>query len=169
MTEYSMEEDQARFLSQGLDDYMAKPVKASALIQKVKDHLAFQPSSIEHNVFEDASQELIINQNTLNQLFKYGGQDLVNSVLLDFKTEASHQIDKCIEFVKKEDIDALKKELHTLNGSSGTLGIERLEKKIKDLESLLEENNYYNLSDRIADIQSSFQEFQKNYKNILEN
>ncbi|MFT7161226.1 MAG: PAS domain S-box-containing protein [Bacteroidia bacterium] len=169
MTAYSMEEDQARFLNQGLDDYMAKPVKAAALIQKVKDHLAFQPSSIEQHVFEDASQELIINQNTLNQLFKYGGQELVNSVLLDFQNEAGQQISNCLQLVEIEDIEGIKKELHTLKGSSGTLGIERLEKKTKDLESLLKENNFYDLTGRIIDIQESFKEFQENYKNILEN
>lgn len=33
VTAYSMEEDRARFLSQGMDDYLAKPVRAKALVE----------------------------------------------------------------------------------------------------------------------------------------
>ena len=93
----------------------------------------------------------------------------MNSVLSDFQHEAGQQISNCLELVKNEDIEGLKKELHTLKGSAGTLGIERLEKKSKDLESALKENNFDDLSGRITDIQESFKEFQENYKNILEN
>ncbi len=37
MTAYSMREDREKFLSQGMDDYLAKPIRATALIQKVKE------------------------------------------------------------------------------------------------------------------------------------
>lgn len=39
MTAYSMREDRERFLSQGLDDYIAKPIRAQGLISKVSDIL----------------------------------------------------------------------------------------------------------------------------------
>lgn len=169
MTAYSMEEDRSRFLKQGLDDYIAKPIKANLLIEKVKDYLSFEPSSVDKNIFDDESQELIINQNTLNQLFKYGGQDLVNSVLEDFEDEAGKQIENCLALLKAQDMEGLRRELHTLKGSSGTLGIERLEKKTIELESQLKQNNILDVDERIIEIQQSFQEFQENYKNILEN
>ncbi len=168
MTAYSMEEDRSRFLTQGLDDYIAKPIKAQSLINKVKEYLSFEPSSVEKNVFEDESQELIINQNTLNQLFKYGGHDLVNSVLKDFEHEAGSQIANCLTLAQNNNMEELQRELHTLKGSSGTLGIERLERKAKDLEGQLKENKADNVMDKLLDIQQSFYEFQENYKNILE-
>lgn len=37
MTAYSMREDRERFLSQGLDDYIAKPIRAQGLIVKVSE------------------------------------------------------------------------------------------------------------------------------------
>ncbi|MFY0654841.1 MAG: response regulator, partial [Cyclobacteriaceae bacterium] len=168
MTAYSMEEDRSKFLSQGLDDYIAKPIKASGLINKVKEYLLFEPAEVDNDIFEDQPSELIINQNTLNQLFKYGGQELVNSVLEDFESEAGQQINEFSGFMRKEDVESLKKELHTLKGSAGTLGIERLEKYAIDLERDLKEKNTINLENRIDEIQRSFHEFQENYKNILE-
>ena len=169
MTAYSMEEDRSRFLKQGLDDYIAKPIKAGLLIDKVKKYLSFEPSKVKKNIFEEESQELIINQNTLNQLLKYGGKDLINSVLEDFVIEASQQIDNCFSLLKNGEIDTLQSELHTLKGSSGTLGIERLEKKTIDLERKLKRKEATISQKEIIEIRNSFQEFQENYKNILEN
>ncbi len=37
MTAYSMREDREKFMNQGMDDYLAKPIRATALIQKVKE------------------------------------------------------------------------------------------------------------------------------------
>ncbi len=37
MTAYSMKEDRDRFLSQGMDDYVAKPIRAKHLIGKVQE------------------------------------------------------------------------------------------------------------------------------------
>ena len=36
MTAYSMKEDEEKFLKMGLDDYLAKPIRAHKLIDKVK-------------------------------------------------------------------------------------------------------------------------------------
>ena len=100
---------------------------------------------------------------------KYGGKDLINSVLEDFVIEASQQIDNCFSLLKNGEIDTLQSELHTLKGSSGTLGIERLEKKTIDLERKLKRKEATISQKEIIEIRNSFQEFQENYKNILEN
>lgn len=169
MTAYSMEEDRSKFLSQGLDDYMAKPLKASVLINKVKEYISFEPVVVEPDVFAEEPKELIINQNTLNQLFKYGGHELISSVLADFEKEAGEQISNCFGFLEADNIEEIRKELHTLKGSSGTLGIERLTKHTTNLEAQLKKSNTKQLKKQLLKIQNSFQEFQENYKNIIEN
>ena len=169
MTAYSMEEDRSKFISQGLDDYVAKPIKASVLINKVKEYLSFEPVVVEQDVFAEEPKELIINQNTLNQLFKYGGQDLVSSVLEDFENEAGEQIKNCLKFLKEDRIEDIRKELHTLKGSSSTLGIERLTKYTTKLETQLKNSDTTLLKEQLMEINNSFLEFQENYKNILEN
>ncbi|MEZ0607922.1 PAS domain S-box protein [Fibrella sp. WM1] len=44
MTAYSMREDRERFLSQGLDDYIPKPIRAQGLIAKVNDLIKNKPA-----------------------------------------------------------------------------------------------------------------------------
>ena len=43
MTAYSMKEDRERFLSQGMDDYVAKPIRAQKLITKVQELIGKVP------------------------------------------------------------------------------------------------------------------------------
>ena len=46
MVAYSMEEDRERFLNAGLDDYLAKPIKAEMLIDKIKKWVDFKPIEV---------------------------------------------------------------------------------------------------------------------------
>ncbi|MES2734456.1 MAG: PAS domain S-box protein [Bacteroidota bacterium] len=71
MTAYSMSEDRERFLSQGMDDYISKPIKAQTLINKVKEWLK-QRTSLEETAVASAypitlalDDSLVINLHNL--------------------------------------------------------------------------------------------------------
>jgi len=169
MTAYSMREDREKFISQGMDDYVAKPIKADILIAKVKEYISYNTQEIKEGKKPVASKELIINQSTLGQLIQYGGQELLDSVLIDFEKEAKQQISNCMAFLKANKIDEIRKELHTLKGSAGTLGIERLEKKTIHLEKQLKAEDTTGLAEQLEGIHAAYIEFQENYKKILQN
>jgi len=166
MTAYSMEEDRERFIEAGLDDYLAKPIKASGLIQKVKEWVRFEPLTSEEtdqSTMEDIDQ--IINQETLNQLAKYGGQELVASALMDFEEEAAELVRKTIIHFKNNDFSQMKGELHTLKGNAGTLGIEKLSTQAALIEKRLKENNFEKLKEELVKLNFFFKEFKENYRN----
>ena len=169
MTAYSMEEDREKFLSQGLDDYMSKPIKANLLIKKVKEWISFDPKHVATDVFEEEQEDLIINQNTLNQLFKYGGFELIRSVLHDFDVETQEQIQKSQEHYAKENFEGIRLELHTLKGNAGTLGVEKLANTATIIEKKLKEHNFVDIGNDLQLLQSAYEEFQEHYHNILEN
>lgn len=104
MSAYSMEEDREKFLKGELDDYIAKSIKASSLINTVKSWLHFEPKSVTSDIFSEVTEEPIINQNTLNQPYKYGGKELIESVLTDFDKEATEQVRNAIKLYKEERI-----------------------------------------------------------------
>lgn len=166
MTAYSMEDDEQKFLNSGLDDYVAKPIKAHVVINKVRDHVNFKPNEM-NGSFEEQKTGLIINQNTLNQLSKYGGPELLDSVLSEFETEAKMLIDNCFDFYGQNEVEGIRKELHTLKGSAGTLGIELLENKVIKLEKQLKSQDTTDLKKQLDGILESYIEFKENYRNIL--
>ena len=167
MTAYSMEDDETRFLSQGLDDYLSKPIKAAALIDMVRKWIQFEPEKVNDQVFEESAEDLVINQNTLNQLFKYGGSELIKSVLHDFDEETRTQLSESKEWFRSNDMKELQMAMHTLKGSAGTLGIEKISKKAERIEKKIKDHNFDYLNEDLIDLEISFQEFQENYQNLI--
>ncbi|MEQ8473567.1 MAG: PAS domain S-box protein [Marinoscillum sp.] len=167
MTAYSMEEDRTKFLSQGLDDYIAKPIKAITLIEKVKSWLHFEPKAVSSEVFKETTEELIINQNTLNQLYKFGGKELIESVLQDFDEEATQQVSQSKVFLEGREFELMRRELHTLKGNAGTLGIERLATMARTIETKLKENIYDGLDSDIEGLEYCLNEFKESYDTFM--
>lgn len=167
MTAYSMEEDRINFLKQGFDDYIAKPIKAVTLIEKVKTWVHFEPKLVGSEVFRESTEELIINQNTLNQLYKFGGKELIESVLTDFNEEATEQVFNAVKYFGTHEYEAMRQELHTLKGNAGTFGVERLATQAKKIEQKLKVNDLVHLENELELLKSRLHEFKENYTNII--
>ena len=167
MTAYSMEEDRVKFLKKGLDDYIAKPIKANSLIEKVKTWLHFEPKSVSSEVFNESTEELVINQNTLNHLYKYGGRELIESVLSDFDREATEQVASVTDFASQKEYESMRRELHTLKGNAGTLGIERLAAVARELEKKLKNKDYKYMNKQLGELKKCLTEFKESYANFL--
>jgi len=167
MTAYSMEEDRNKFLSQGLDDYLPKPIKADNLIGMVKKWTRFVPEGISVDRKSTIAEQLIINQNTLNQLRKFGGMELIESVLTEFEQEASEILMRALALLSTKNYEELKKEIHTLKGNAGTIGAERLADLAAKVEKKLKQDNFEGLTENLQQLSFNLHLFKKSYKNIL--
>ena len=168
MTAYSLKEDEKRFLDAGLDDYIAKPIRANQIIGKVEEILLGKNIKLTESP-DKAEQFSILNLEIVGQLEKFGGKEMVLSALNDFKEEAGGQIDECNKAFTKQDYSIIKRHLHTLKGSAGTLGIERIAEIAKTTESLIKVEDYSNLSKGLIELNDSFAEFRENFSNIISN
>ncbi len=167
MTAYSMEEDRERFLNAGLDDYLAKPIKAEMLIDKIKKWVDFKPIEVSIDAIVEKAEDLAINQNTLNQLAKFGGQELIEATLIEFEEEAEDLVANTEIFLNEKEYEKMRGELHTLKGNAGTLGIEKLSKQAADIEKQLKENKFEGLESKVHHLKNLFQEFKESSQNLL--
>jgi CheY-like chemotaxis protein/HPt (histidine-containing phosphotransfer) domain-containing protein len=121
MTAYAMKEDKERFLASGMDDYLAKPIRAQQLIQMVGKwvHDGHAPENIQI----DASHE-VVDEEVLKSLSDAVGGDpvFVEGMLVEFIAEAEEQIAMAEKAFAANDCKGVQSELHTLKGNSGTLG-----------------------------------------------
>jgi CheY-like chemotaxis protein/HPt (histidine-containing phosphotransfer) domain-containing protein len=121
MTAYAMKEDRERFLAAGMDDYLAKPIRAQQLIQMVGKwvHDGHAPEDI----YLDQSHH-VVDEEVLKSLSDAVGGDpsFVEGMLVEFISEAEEQIAQAEKAYAINDCKGVQSELHTLKGNSGTLG-----------------------------------------------
>ncbi len=170
MTAYSMKEDRERFLSQGMDDYVPKPIRAQVLIDKVKVLLLARPAAAPIIIQKEATNELpIIDLDIVKQLSSLGGFELISSIFEDFVTEASQLTNEALEAFEVQDIATVKSNLHTLKGSAGTIGVVRVAEVAKNAEAKLKQNDSSHLAVELAVLKSEMDIFLNNYLQILKN
>ncbi|GAB2565670.1 PAS domain S-box protein [Spirosoma areae] len=167
MTAYSMKEDRERFISQGLDDYIAKPIRAQSLVAKVKEiadaHRAKHetaPPKASPKAAAPAEPVLpIIDAEIVRQLRDIGGQELVDSIMEEFVTEAADLVSGSLSAYDLGDIPTVKSHLHTLKGSAGTIGVARVADIARTAEGKLKVNDTSGLLDALHALELAFGEF----------
>ena len=166
MTAYAMKEDRDRFLKLGMDDYLPKPIRANTLLEKVLDHTSI-PSTADSN--ETSTDALpIINVDVIAQLKKYGGEDILNPIFEEFNVETEAQLEECKTAIYKKDWDTIKKLLHTIKGTSGTLGVQKMARTAQNLETQLKENQKSNFEKNFSELINNFYEFKDIFKELIE-
>jgi CheY-like chemotaxis protein/HPt (histidine-containing phosphotransfer) domain-containing protein len=173
MTAYSMKEDREKFLNNGMDDYLAKPIRANELISKVHEIVDANPNQSENVINlqpEAVSQvgEPVLDKEIVLQLNEIGGADLVRSVYDDFVEESTVLVQEAIEAWSQGDIAIVKSHLHTLKGSAGTVGVTRVAEIAKEAEGRLKVNDTSTLSDALPTLKGAYEEFLENYSALLE-
>jgi CheY-like chemotaxis protein/HPt (histidine-containing phosphotransfer) domain-containing protein len=166
MTAYSLKEDEERFLASGLDDYLAKPIRAHQLISKVEQLLIGSNETVKKMTI-DTSARQTLNNATLEQLEKYGGHEMVVTALKEFEEEAANQLKECDSALKEEDYSTIRKHLHTLKGSAGTLGVEKVARISENLEAGLKKKDYSGLEQGLVELNNNFAEFREFFSNII--
>ncbi len=167
MTAYSMKEDKERFLQQGLDDYIPKPIRANDLINKVRQWIRDE-KNITQKKEEDIERKIqIINMDIVNQLKDLGGAEMIEQVFIDFMKESKDQLKACSLAYKTKDYLTIKNQLHTIKGNAGTLGIEKLSKQAEDIEKKLKNEDYETLEQDLNFLNLTYQEFENKYQKII--
>ncbi len=181
MTAYSMKEDRERFLSQGMNDYVSKPIRAEVLVLKVKEWVD-RVASRKRELLKEEPKEIATVQKkvipvtlndlydfaVINQLAELAGKDMVEQVFAEFEQEAIEQIKLAKEFFESQDFQGVESNLHTLKGNAGTLGIDRLHEVVKTLELKTKVGNFSTFTSEFPPIEEEFKHFQETYQRVLE-
>lgn len=175
MTAYSMKEDRERFLSQGMDDYVPKPIRAQVLIQKVKEIIdagkSFHQDVALQKKQKEIAQEVklpIVDLEIVGQLRQLGGMELVSSIFEDFVVEATELVNEAVMALTENNIAVIKSNLHTLKGSAGTIGVSRVAEIARVGEGKLKTNDTTTLAVDLPKLEEEFKVFLREYQTILE-
>lgn len=182
MTAYSMQHDRERFLSEGMDDYVPKPIRAAILIQKVNEIVAnkktiikeIAPVKQETQVEENQSNlrspinpsYQVFDMEVVNQLREMVGDETLISVFEDFEREAEEQIMNA-KNAYPDDVKTIQRELHTLKGNSGTIGLARIHDITEIIEVPSKTGDLTHFQENLVFLEEEFKIFKEKYKNLI--
>jgi PAS domain S-box-containing protein len=141
MTAHVMKGDREKILSQGLDDYISKPVTKDELIACIENWLTMKntrPNQSTHaKPVEDpnTSKRDIIDSDKLEQLFRDTNHENTAALVDAFINEMKARLEKILMARKENDLDVMVQESHALKSCSASYGADRLSSMAAELES----------------------------------
>ena len=168
MTAYAMKEDQEKFINSGMNDYISKPISADNLLIKIQEWLVKKKPAIQKKTkVTEPTKTSIINKDIVNNLLQLADRESIISIYGDFETELRESLIECADFYSKGEMSEIQKILHTLKGSAGTLGVSKVENKVKEIEQNLKQNIYFEVESELKTLGAYAKEFYKSYKDFL--
>ena len=159
MTAYAMKEDRERFLAAGMDDYLAKPIRAQQIIAMVARWV-----SEGHGVIQEAllNTDFVVDEEVLASLSDAVGGDpaFVQSMLEEFIVEAKEQITAAISAHASGSCKGVQSELHTLKGNSGTLGAAQVHSICEKIELKAKVCDFTQFATEMVDLQIALKNFE---------
>ena len=153
LTAYAMEEDRARFLAHGLDAHLSKPVLFDNMVENIKLWTQRHRNPI--------SSAEVMDKITLKSLQNYLKKHEIEETIVEFKKETSVLIKEAYDSITHRDYGALKKKMHTIKGSAGTLGLLSLAEEAKTIEYTLEKKKYDEIVAKFEQLSAMFNIFRR--------
>ncbi|MCX2739877.1 PAS domain S-box protein [Pontibacter anaerobius] len=171
MTAYSMKDDAEKFMNQGMDDYVSKPVKSSdlhAMISKWESN-SWEPAVEEAAAKEQEpnNQEPIIDLTIVEQLKEIGGEDFTKQLYTEFEEEAAGLLEEAKKELDVQHYKGILSTLHQLKGTGFTLGINPLAELAKQLEHDIKNDNLEQVEQNFSRLQTQYENYKKTYKDII--
>ena len=140
MTAHAMKGDREDILSQGLDDYICKPVNAGELATCLQRWLS--PQSGETGAIAmtaadneaDSEENAVLDTAVLEQLFEDTGHELAPSLVDAFAKELDSRLENILQAAHSSDSQQLTQESHALKSCAASYGATRLSKLAATLE-----------------------------------
>lgn len=96
------------------------------------------------------------------------GGDMLLSVFEDFRTEAEVQIENVLNAYGRKDVVTIQKELHTLKGNSGTIGLMRIHEITKEIEVPAKDGILDGFEKKFEILEAEFRYFAENFERYCE-
>ncbi|MFC5271599.1 PAS domain S-box protein [Adhaeribacter terreus] len=164
MTAYSMKDDAEKFMNQGLDDYISKPVKSAELFNIIQKWIGMDVYSKEVVAEPDSTNEPALNLSILEQLRELGGADFAEQLYHDFETEAGDLLYAAKKEVDLKHYKEILSTLHQIKGTASTLGLNPMAQMAKQLEQEIKHGHLKTVDSGFSKLLQHYKEFTQMYK-----
>ena len=135
MTAYAMQGDREKCLTVGMDDYMSKPINFQTVKEIMEKWLAAD-ATVE---FEQA-----VNPIVFQTLVKVVGDDpeALHEIIESFRDDLQNSLSAIVRYAQKRELYELKQAIHTLKGTSATMGALQLRDQCNKIEIAIQQGDF---------------------------
>jgi signal transduction histidine kinase/ligand-binding sensor domain-containing protein/CheY-like chemotaxis protein len=154
ITANALQGDRENCLAAGMDDYIAKPIRAASLESALKRCRQIDMVSDEQTM--DASEDDLISDR-LSMLREEAGADLVGELIGIYIEDTLPRIAALREAVEQTDANVVREMAHALKGSSANMGASRLAGLCSELEKLGREGRVEGAAALVTRLETEFE------------
>jgi len=162
LTAYAMQEDREKILSQGFDDYLAKPIKIDVLYQKL-NATATQTISEKQETQKD-----LFDKQIWKNLAEIGGFKFLQESLQEGLQEIEELVKNLQDEYTQNNYNKVKEHLHTLKGVAATLGLSAFAENCKEYEKTLKQKEITKVTLKHKQWQETWKQTFLSYEKELE-
>ncbi|MCD4524325.1 response regulator [Nocardioides sp. cx-173] len=154
MTANALVEDREASLAAGMDDHLAKPVRAEDLAT-VLSRVPARRSDLAAPADPPSAEDRAVDPSALDSLTRHVGanaQDFRESLVSAWRRESRHQLEQLDAAATANDADGVSAVVHSLRSSSAALGAVTLAAVCGSIESTLRTGGTLDLTDAAAQV-----------------
>ena len=170
MTAHAMSGIKEECITNGMNDYVSKPIEQNELFGALSKWYKGNNSSNDVKIKEkdiENTEEIILIEglNYEKGVSRVGGKrKFYKKLLFDFIVSYENSCKKIADNIAIENWEEAVREAHTLKGVSGNLSIDSIHKKSMELENYIKEKDNSNIKKLILETEIEIQNFIKNLK-----
>lgn len=145
LTAHAMAGDREKYLHEGMDDYISKPVQLEELVKVIQRSVTTETDfdrekeetdevKAESEVFDSSELASIVDVDILKENIGLDDPDFMNDMITVFIEETEKLVDELVKSLENSNDEAITRVAHTLKSSSATVGAMELSEKSKTLE-----------------------------------
>ncbi len=161
ITANALSGDKDKCLVAGMNDYIPKPIRVNDLIILIDKWLGIESSN--YNYEKEFDNSVLFDETYFNSISANDNAFQIN-LLNSFLTDTANRIDKISSLIKKNEIDRILIEIHTIKGASFSIGASKLGNIAKTIEEAVNEKDIDKIISLFTELQQIFSET-KNYLN----
>jgi len=169
LTAHALEGDRERCLESGMDDYLSKPINLKALEHVLHRHLrpervgkvpATPRPADESTAGRRISPEAVVDLTRIRKVSE-GDRQFEIEIITLFLGDVTQRLARMERAIETEDAQALRREAHTIKGSSANLGAMRLRELAVECEDHAKQGRIKEARDVYGRLRTEFEEVRR--------